>query len=340
MGILIFKRLCTRWKDGLMRKKITINISCYNEEDNVKPMADAVTSIMQSLDYEYEIIFRDNCSKDATKERLREIAAADKHVKAIMFNRNYGTSGRGRRLRLQCCSGDAIISLPCDFQEPPELIPEFIKDWEQGYKVVAGQKIGSKEGKIKYSLRHLYYKIINTFAEVPQYEHMSGILLYDKEVLDEILKIDEDIVLRNALADMGYEVKLIQYVQEKRRSGKSSYNIWRYLNFALNSLVNTSTAPLRLMTVAGFCMAVVSFILGMVYTIMKLTVWYRFSAGVAPILIGMLFLGSVQLLFMGVLGEYIGAILRKVSRQPDVIVSEKLNLDDDDRPNEPEKRDF
>lgn len=313
-----------------MRKKISINVPCYNEEDNVKPMAETLTHIMQTLDYDYEIIFRDNCSTDATKQRLRELAAEDRHIKVVMFNRNYGTGGRGRRRRLRYCTGDAIIFLACDFQEPPELLPEFIQYWEQGYKVVAGQKTGSKEGKIKYVLRHLYYKIMNVFSEVPQYEHMSGILLYDREVLNEILKIDEDIVLRNALADMGYEVKLIQYVQEKRRSGKSSYNVWRYLNFALNSLVNTSTAPLRLMTVLGFCMAMISFILGVVYTVMKLTIWYRFSAGVAPILIGMLFLGSVQLLFMGVLGEYIGVILRKVSKQPDVIISEMLNIDEDD----------
>lgn len=312
-----------------MRKKITINIPCYNEEDNVKPMAETITQIMQSLDYDYEILFRDNCSTDATKERLRELAAADKHIKVIMFNRNYGAGGRGRRTRLRYCTGDVIINIACDFQEPPALLPEFIKYWEQGYKVVAGQKTGSKEGKIKYFLRHVYYKIINDFSEVPQYQHMSGIMLYDREVYNEIMKMDEDIVLRNALADMGYEVKLIQYVQEKRRSGKSSYNVWRYLNFALRSLVNTSTAPLRLMTVMGFCMAIISFIMGIGYTIMKLTVWYRFSAGVAPILIGMLFLGSVQLLFMGVLGEYIGVILRKVSRQPDVIISEKLNIDDD-----------
>lgn len=313
-----------------MRKKISINVPCYNEKHNVKPMAEALTKVMQTLDYDYEIIFRDNCSTDGTKEHLRELAAADKHVKAIILNRNYGTGGRGRRMRLGYCTGDVIVNIPCDFQEPPELIPEFIQYWEQGYKVVAGQKIGSKEGKIKYFLRHLYYKIMNAFSEVPQYEHMSGIMVYDREILNELCKIDEDIVLRNALADMGYEVKLIQYVQEKRRSGKSSYNVWRYLSFALNSLVNTSTAPLRLMTVLGFCMAVISFILGIVYTIMKLTLWYRFSAGVAPVLIGMLFLGSVQLLFMGVLGEYIGVILRKVSRQPDVMVSEFLNIDRDE----------
>lgn len=313
-----------------MKKKISFSIPCFNEEDNVKLMAQTITSIMQPLDYDYEIIFRDNCSTDATKQRIRELAAEDNHIKAIMFNRNYGTGGRGRRERFQRCSGDAIISIACDFQEPPERIPEFIRYWEEGYKVVAGQKIGSKEGKIKYFLRHLYYKIIDIFADVPQYDHMSGIILFDRIILEQILKIDEDIVLRNALADMGYEIKLIPYTQQKRRNGKSSYNVWRYLTFALNGLINTSTAPLRLMTVAGFFMSLISFILGIVYMIMKLTLWYRFSAGVAPILIGMLFIGSVQLLFMGVLGEYVGVILRKVSRQPDAIVSETLNFDEDD----------
>ncbi len=312
-----------------MRKKISIFVPCYNEEKNVKLMAEAISRVMQPLDYEYEIVFRDNCSTDATRQYLRELAAEDFRIKVLMNNRNYGTSGRGRHLAFGHCSGDAMIVIACDFQEPPDLIPEFIKYWEQGYKVVGGQKTGSKEGKIKYFLRHLYYKIIDAFSDIPQYEHMSGIALYDREVINEILKMDEDIMLRNAVADMGYEVKLVKYVQEKRRSGKSSYNVWRYLTFALNSLVNTSTGPLRLMTVAGFLMSIVSFILGVVYTIMKLTIWYRFPAGIAPILIGMLFLGSVQLLFMGVLGEYIGVILRKVSKQPDVILSEKINFDKD-----------
>lgn len=311
-----------------MRKKISIFVPCYNEEENVRPMAEALGRIMQSLDYDYEIVFRDNCSTDATKQHLRELAAEDARIKVLMNNRNYGTEGRGRKL-MGYCSGDAVIEIACDFQEPPELIPEFIKEWEKGCKVVGGQKTASKEGKFIYSLRHLYYKIIGAFSDVPQYAHMSGILLLDREVVDEIMNIDEDIVTRNAIADMGYEVKLIQYVQEKRRSGKSSYNIWRYLSFALNSLVNTSTAPLRLMTVAGFCMSFISFVLGVVYLIMKFTIWYKFSAGIAPILIGMLFLGSVQLMFMGVIGEYVGVILRKVSKPPDVILSEKLNFDQD-----------
>lgn len=310
-----------------MRKKISVVVPCYNEEDNVKPMAEKLTEILRQLDYEYEIIFTDNGSTDETRRHLRELAAGDGRIKVLMNNRNYGTGGRSGHNAARYCSGDLYIHIACDFQEPPELIPEFVKYWEEGYKVVAGQKIASEEGKIKYFLRSLFYRIINCFSDVPQYAHMSGLLLVDREVLKEWIRTDDDIILRNAIADMGYQVKLIQYVQQQRRSGKSSYNIWRYLTFALNSMINTSTTPLRIMTVSGFIMSIISFIIGIIYLIMKLTMWYYFPTGSAPTLIGMLFLGSVQLLFMGILGEYIGVILRKVSNQPRVIVGEKLNFE-------------
>lgn len=309
-------------------KKISIYVPCYNEVGNVKPMADTLTEIMGKLSYDYEIIFTDNCSTDGTKEILRSLAAQDKHIKVLMNGRNYGTDGRSTRNALKYVSGDAYVNLACDFQEPPELIPEFIKYWEQGYKVICGQKIGSKEGKFKYALRNLYYKIINVFSEIPQYAHLSGIFILDKEVINEWIKADYDIEFRYLLADMGYEVKLIPYEQRERRSGKSSYNIWRYLTFAINSMISTSVAPLRLMTVAGFLMSVVSFVIGIAYLVLKFLLWDNFQAGMAPILIGMFFLGSVQLFFLGIIGEYIGVILRKVTRQPDVILSEKINFND------------
>lgn len=312
-----------------VKKKISIFVPCYNEEKNVKPMAEELGRIMQDLEYEYEIILRDNGSTDATRQYMRELAAKDTRIKVLVNNRNYGTGGKGRHSMFQHCSGDAMIIIPCDFQEPPELIPEFVSAWEEGYKVVGGQKTSSKEGRLLYAIRHLYYNIINFFSDVPQYAHMSGILMLDRVVIDEMLKIDEDIMPRNAIADMGYDVKLIRYVQNKRRSGKSSFNVWRYLSVAIGGLVNTSTKPLRIMTVTGFFMSFISFVLAIFYLIMKFTIWYRFPAGIAPILIGMLFLGSVQLLFMGVLGEYIGVILRKVSKQPDVILREKINFDEE-----------
>ena len=308
-------------------KKVSVYVPCYNEVGNVKPMADTLTEIMRELPYDYEILFTDNCSTDGTKEILRSLAAQDKHIKVLMNSRNYGVGGRSSRNAFRYISGDVVIFIACDFQEPPELIPEFIKYWEQGYKVVCGQKTGSKEGKISYACRSLFYKLIKGLSDAPQYEHISGIVLQDKTVLEEYMKSDYDIEFRFALADMGYEVKLIQYEQRERRSGKSSYNIWRYLSFAINSLTATSVVPLRLMTIGGFLLSVLSFITGFVYLILKLLLWYSFQTGTAPILIGMFFLGSVQLLCLGIIGEYVGVILRKVTRLPDVILSEKINID-------------
>ncbi len=310
------------------KKKVCVTVPCYNEVGNVKPMADTLTKIMQELPYDYEILFTDNCSTDGTKEILRSLAAQDKHIKVLMNNRNYGTDRRASTGCGKYAEGDVFIAIACDFQEPPELIPEFLKYWEQGYKVVCGQKTSSKESRLKYACRCIFYKLINELSDTPQYENMSGILCFDKEVYEELKKYDYDVDFRFIVADAGYEVKLIQYQQQKRRSGKSSYNVWRYLTFAITSMIATSTAPLRLMTVAGFLMSVISFAAGLVYLIAKLLFWYHFQAGMAPILIGMFFIGSVQLFFLGIVGEYIGVILRRVSKTPEAILSEKLNVEE------------
>lgn len=313
-------------------KKISIAIPCYNEAGNVQAMAETLTTILRELPYDYEIVFTDNCSTDGTKDILRELAAQDGHIKVLMNNRNYGViDGRSGRNMSYYLTGDVIIDIACDFQEPPELIPEFIHYWEQGYLVVCGQKTGSKEGWLKYGCRSIFYKLIQLLSDIPQYEHISGITLYDRRIMEECKKVDYDINFRFVLADMGYQVKLIPYEQKKRRSGKSSYNLWRSLSFAINSMVSTSVAPLRIMTVLGVMMSAMSFLIGVVYLCLKLIHWHNFQAGTAPILIGMFFLGSLQLFFMGILGEYIGVILRKVTRQPDVILSEKINIEDEER---------
>ncbi|MBQ9360923.1 MAG: glycosyltransferase [Lachnospiraceae bacterium] len=308
-------------------KLISICLPCYNEIGNIRPMYESITKVMVETGYRYEIIFTDNCSTDGTRELLREIAKTDDHVKALFNSRNYGVDGRSGRNTMKYVSGEVMIALAADFQDPPELIPEFIKHWEAGYKVVCGQKVGSEEGRLKYSLRHLYYRIIRLISDIPQYEHISGITLMDREVLDEFQKTDYDYYFRFALADMGYTVKLIQYKQQARKSGKSSYNVWRSLSFSINSMVTTSTVPLRLMTVLGIVLSFITFIIGLFYLVFKLRYWNTFNAGSAPILIGVFFIGSIQLFFLGIIGEYIGVILRKVTRQPDVILSEKIGFD-------------
>lgn len=308
-------------------KKVSVCVPCYNEVGNVHDMATMLTGIMQGLPYEYEIIFTDNCSTDGTKNILRELASKDTHIKVLMNSRNYGTDGRSDRNTGRYITGDVMITIPCDFQEPPELIPEFIKYWEEGYQVVCGQKTSSEEGKIKYACRHLYYKIIQALSNVPQYEHISGIMLLDRDILEKFIKTDYDFQIRFAIADMGCKVKLIPYKQRKRKSGRSSYNVWRYLNYAINSLVTTSVAPIRIMTVAGLCFSFLSFLIGLIYLIWKLVWWQDFQMGTAPILIGMFFLGAVQIFIMGLIGEYVGEILNRVSKKPDVVTTEEINID-------------
>ena len=308
-------------------KKVSIYVPCYNEVGNVRDMAETLTDIMQSLSYDYEIIFTDNCSTDGTKDILRELASQDTHIKVLMNSRNYGTDGRSSRNTLRYVTGDALITIACDFQEPPELIPEFLKYWEEGYQVVCGQKVGSEEGKVKYACRHLYYKIIRNLSDIPQYEHISGITLLNRDILERYIKTDYDFQFRFAIADMGCKVKLIPYKQRKRRTGVSSYNVWRYLSFAINSLVTTSVAPIRVMTVVGLGLSLLSFAIGLAYLIFKLLCWQNFQAGTAPILIGMFFLGSIQIFILGIIGEYVGEILNRVSRLPDVVTTEEINFE-------------
>lgn len=311
-------------------KKISIYVPCYNEVDNVRDMAKMLTSIMQGLSYEYEIIFTDNCSTDGTKDILRELASEDVHIKVLMNGRNYGTDGRSDRNTMRYVTGDVLISIPCDFQEPPELIPEFIRYWEEGYQVVCGQKTSSEEGKIKYACRHMYYRIIQKLSSVPQYEHISGIMLIDWSIMERFIKTDYDFQIRFAIADMGCKIKLIPYRQRKRKSGRSSYNCWRYLNYAINSLVTTSVTPIRMMTIAGLGFSFFSFVIGLIYLIWKLVWWQNFQMGTAPILIGMFFLGSVEIFILGIIGEYVGEILSRVSKTPDVFTTEEINIDSND----------
>lgn len=319
-----------RWGRQRM-KKISICIPCYNEETNIMDAYDRVTNVMKSLDrYDYEIIFADNASKDNSAEIFYQLADQDKHVKVIFNFRNYGPMRSGKNACFRA-TGDAIISIPCDMQEPPEMIPEFVKEWEKGNLIVWGQKTKSKENPIKYFLRGVYYKIIQNFSDVPQYEQTTAFGITDRSVYDMVRDLNEpNMAVRHLVADLGYPVKLIPYTQEQRKKGKSSYNIWRYFDFALNSLVMTSRVPLRLTTIFGVICSLISFLMGMVYLIYKLICWDTFLAGMAPVVIAVFFLGSVQILTIGMVGEYVGSILTKVTKRPLVLERECLNFEEED----------
>ena len=309
-------------------KKVSILVPVFNEEENIEPMSDALIKIMDGYEgrYDYEIVFRDNASTDKSLEILRKIASNNKKIKVIANVSNYGVdllkdSFWGR------FDGDIVISIPCDFQEPPELIPEFISWYEKGYEVVAGQKTSSKEGVIKYSLRQMYYKIISSISDVNQIPNMSGILLTSYRVLKLYHENNKYENIRYFLTDVGCDIKLIQYEQQKRRAGKSSYNFWRYLTFSIGSMIDVSDAPLRIATLMGVICSGISFLVGIVYLVMKLIWWDRFPAGMAPAMIGVFFLGSVQLLFIGILGEYVSTILRRVTPSNPPLVKELINYD-------------
>lgn len=311
-----------------MKKKISICVPTYNEEGNVYNMYKSLSAVMADMtDYDYEILFEDNKSADRTPEILREIAGNDKKVKVILNMTNVGHVRSGRNCMFRA-TGDAVINIVCDFQEPVELIPQFISEWEKGNLIVMGQKTSSEESSIKYHFRSLYYRIIQNFSDSKQLTHVTSFGLFDRSIVDVIRMVNEpNMSVRHIVAELGYDVKLIPYKQKERASGKSSYNLLRYADFAINSLVNTSFLPLRLATILGSIAAVISFLIGVVYLVLKLIYWDIFIAGTAPILIALSFLGSVLLLYIGVLGEYIGVILRKVSKRPLVIEKEVLNFD-------------
>ncbi len=313
-------------------KKISICVCCYNEEENIELMYQALTEQMKKVpEYDYEILFEDNDSEDTSAEILRRIAASDKRVKVILNQTNFGPD----RSTVNCMrhmTGDAYIGIPCDFQEPPEMIPEFIHEWEKGHDIVWGQKLRSKENPLKRLCRNVFYSIIDLFSEHKQYRHVIGFGITDRKVIDIILQTiiqDPEVNIRYAISEYGFDVKLIPYKQQKRLRGKSSYTFAKYYSFAITSLCNTSIKPLRLMTVFGMLVALLSVLVAFFYLIYKLTHWDTFDAGMAPLIIGMFFFGAVQVFSIGLLGEYVGVLIRKVTDKPVVVEKETINFEEE-----------
>ena len=310
--------------------KISILVPCYNEEENVVEMANALTDLFSEKlpSYDYEIIFIDNNSQDSTRELLRKVCAKDKNIKVIFNAKNFGPI-RSPVYGMMQTTGDCAILLCCDFQDPIELIPEMIKEWENGNKIIVMQKTTSEENKFMYFIRTCYYKLIHKFSEnVEQIEHFTGFGLYDKSFI-QIMKDLHDPVpfLRGIVAELGYKVKIIPYQQKKRRAGKSHENFYSLYNTAMVSFTSYTKIGLRLATFLGSIIAFLSLLVALVYFVLKLINWNHFSMGQAPILIGMFFLGAVQLLFLGVIGEYILSINQRIMNRPLVIEEERINFE-------------
>ena len=319
-------------------KKISLVIPCYNEEANVEALKDAITEEFEKLpQYDYEIIFIDNDSKDHTRDLIRLMAMKDPHVKGILNAKNFGQFNSPYYGLLQM-TGDCVITLAADFQDPVDMIPKFLAGWEEGYKIVIGVKTKSKENPIIYGLRTLYYKTIKRFSNVEMIMHYTGFGLYDKDFIEVLKKLDDPTpFLRGIVAEIGYRHKEIPYTQPKRRAGKSSNNFYRLYDGAMLSFTSYTKIGLRLATFIGFIGAFVSFVIAIVYLVLKLIDWYGFSAGMAPLIILVAALGSLQLLFIGLIGEYILAINQRVMKRPLVVEEERVGIWDEPKAENEEK---
>ena len=300
--------------------KVSILVPTYNAEAIIREFE---TELPQ---YEYEIIFIDNDSQDNTRKLLRELCNDNPNIKAILNAKNFGQFNSPYYGLLQS-TGDCTILLCADFQDPIEMISQFVHEWEKGYKIVIGQKTTSRENRLMYFLRSCYYKVIKRFSDVEQIEHYTGFGLYDHEFIKVLKELDDPTpFLRGIVAELGFRRKDIPYEQQKRRAGKTSNNFLKLYDAAMLSFTSYTKIGLRVSTFIGFGVAMLSFLIALVYLILKIVFWETFVAGTAPILIGMFFLGAVQLIFMGLMGEYILSINQRVMKRPLVIEEERINF--------------
>ncbi len=311
-------------------KKISIVSSCFNEAENVDELYERVKAQMEKYKgkYDYEQILLDNASTDDTADKLRALAKKDKHVKVILNARNFGHI-RSPYWGIINATGDAVIYMASDLQDPPELIADFIGKWEEGYKIVLGQKNQSKESPIFFAVRKCFYWFINRINDTGSelVKNCTGFGLYDRQVV-EIFKSTEDTYpyLRGLICEIGFDKALIPFVQPVRKRGFSKNNFYTLYDNAMIGIVKHSKVPLRIMTFAGFVFSGFSLLLSIGYFVAKLLYWDSFHFGIAPILISIYFFASIQLFFMGILGEYIGAIYTRVDKKPIVVEKERINF--------------
>ena len=311
-----------------MKKLISVMMPCYNEAENVEQAYREVRRIFEKLpQYDYEHIFIDNASTDQTVDILKRLAVEDRRLKIIVNTRNFGHIRSPYHGILQA-GGAAVICLASDLQEPPLLIPEFLKWWEQGFKMVRGVKSQSEESALMFAIRKMYYNFINRVSDIKLLKNSTGFGLYDRCVIEELRKIDDPYpYFRGLVSDIGFPSHEIEYTQPTRKRGISKNNFYTLYDIAMLGITNHSKVPLRLATMLGFAMAIASFLIAMGYLVAKLVFWDQFSLGTAPLIIGLFFLGSVQLFFIGIIGEYIGAIYTQVQKRPLVVEKERINFD-------------
>jgi glycosyltransferase involved in cell wall biosynthesis len=309
-------------------KTISIVTPCYNEEANVEELYRQVRNVMAEVGrYEYEHIFIDNSSLDNTVPILRRLASEDRNVKVIVNARNFGHIRSPMHALLQA-RGHAVLLIVADLQDPTSLIPTFIAEWEAGYSMVLGIKRTSEESSLVFFLRKQYYRIAEKLSSIETFQNFTGFGLYDRKVIEFVRNFGDPYpYFRGMLAEIGLPFKKIYYDQPKRKFGITKNNWYTLYDIGMLGIINHSRVPLRLATFAGFGGAAISFFIACIYLILKLILWNTFTFGIAPMLIGVFFIASVQLLFLGVMGEYIGAIYTQVQKRPYAVELDRLNFD-------------
>jgi len=310
-------------------KLISVVTPCFNEEDNVEEVYTRIRDVFKKLpEYRYEQIFIDNCSTDNTQQVIKRIAAADSNVKIIINSRNFGHIRSPFHGLLQA-QGDGMIIMSTDLQDPPEKIPEFIEKWAEGYKIVIGVKSGSEESFLMSLMRNLFYKTIGKLSNIKMFEQFTGFGLYDRKIIEILRTMDDPYpYFRGLIAEIGFDVAKIPFKQPRRQKGITKNNFYTLYDMAMLGITNHSKVPLRIATFSGFILSILSLLLAVAYLVAKLLFWDYFTVGVAPILIGIFFFGSVQLFFIGIIGEYLGAIHTQVLKRPRVIEKERINFDE------------
>ena len=306
---------------------ISVVTACYNEEENVREVYERVREVVESLPgYTYEHVFIDNASKDRTVEILREIAGSDKRVKVIVNTRNFGHIRSPFHGLLQA-SGEAVISIVADLQDPPDMIRDFVSLWEQGNKVVMAVKTQSEESRIMFAVRRSYYRLLRRLSDVDLAEQFTGFGLYDRQVMDALRGLNEPYpYFRGLIAELGFAGTKVEYLQPKRKRGFTKNNLYTLYDMAMLGMTSYSKIPLRMATFLGFGMAALSGLAGLFYLVYKLVYWNRFELGLAPLVVGLFFFASVQLFFLGILGEYVASVHTYVQRRPLVIERERINF--------------
>ena len=310
-------------------KKVSIMVPCYNEEENVVPMSEALVAQMEELSdkYDYEILFIDNCSQDSTRALLRQICEKNKKIKAIFNSKNFGQFNSPYHAICQT-TGDCTITVCCDFQDPIEMIPKFLAEWENGYKIVCGIKTTSKESKFMYFLRSVYYKLIKKMSKVEQIEHFTGFGLYDKSFVQVLRDLkDPTPFIRGIVAELGPKIKKLEYQQEKRRAGKTSNNFFSLYDAAMLSVTSYTKVGVRIASFAGIAMSGLAALGGLVCLILEFIDPYIIMTGTLPIILAIFFVAGMQMFVTGFIGEYIMSMNSRIMNRPLVIEEERINFD-------------